>query len=196
MSEQYERLMSKVKPIYADAENPWHSHIRRTDCNRDCDPATFNDYAYERKAERPPHDIEEEHPSWTWGLEVLSANAEAALSRAERAEGLLERLTPGGSEFVGSPQRCYEWAQERITEGSRLLVTATKERRRAEERLARVAEWAEWAKSSSSAHGIQGTVPLLMAQPDAVLQRLRAILTEGETTVSTAAKAEKERDAL
>lgn len=36
-------------------------------------------------------------------------------SRMNAAERLLLDLTPGGSEFHGSPERCAQWAQDRIS---------------------------------------------------------------------------------
>jgi len=48
----------------------------------------------------------------------LADMAQAALAamttRAERAERLLEDLTPGGSEFHGSPARCAEFVRNRM----------------------------------------------------------------------------------
>lgn len=40
------------------------------------------------------------------------------------AQRYLEDLTPGGSEYVDNPKRCYEWVQERLDNNQRLLVRA------------------------------------------------------------------------
>jgi|ERR1035437_577496 hypothetical protein len=37
---------------------------------------------------------------------------------------MLEDLTPGGSEFCGSPQRCFDWAQKEISDRLRMTVAA------------------------------------------------------------------------
>jgi hypothetical protein len=51
-----------------------------------------------------------------------------ALEKAEagqaHAEKLLHDLTPGGSEFVGRPNRCFEWIQNHITSLTNRAVTA------------------------------------------------------------------------
>jgi len=36
-------------------------------------------------------------------------------ARAEAAETILLRLTPGGSEFAGDPARCERWVRDRLT---------------------------------------------------------------------------------
>lgn len=44
------------------------------------------------------------------------------------AQRYLEDLTPGGSEYVNNPQRCYEWALGRIESAHRIAVEAALER--------------------------------------------------------------------
>ena len=60
--------------------------------------------------------------------DVLRDKLETRLTAAER---LLLDLTPGGSEFHGSPERCAQWAQDQISftgklaaERNRLRTTA------------------------------------------------------------------------
>lgn len=52
---------------------------------------------------------------------LITENA-ALTRRAERAEHLLISLTPGGSEFAGSPERCAEWAKDRLTHYGKLAA--------------------------------------------------------------------------
>lgn len=55
--------------------------------------------------------------------------------RAEAVQRLLENLTPGGSEFVDDPQRCYAFVKDRLLESHRKAVNAIKERKALEELL-------------------------------------------------------------
>lgn len=68
-----------------------------------------------------------------WAVEAATqkARADAAEHRALLAEQALESLTPGGSEFHGSPIYCAEWIQRRMTN----VMQQVKARKAAEVRV-------------------------------------------------------------
>ena len=54
-------------------------------------------------------------------LDLLDA-LQAAEQRAEAAERLLERLTPGGSEFHDNPTMCAQWVTDRLSTLAKLVT--------------------------------------------------------------------------
>jgi hypothetical protein len=63
-------------------------------------------------------------------IERLYDTITRLITRAEAAEQTLESLTPGGSEFHGSPANCAEWIGKRMAS----IVQNVKARREAEAR--------------------------------------------------------------
>lgn len=92
------------------------------DAQDDAPPPKYSTYKWRVEA------IGGHHDNWTYAAlyacdaipvsgdthkRVLDALA-AMTTRAERAERLIEDLTPGGSEFHGSPARCAEFVRNRM----------------------------------------------------------------------------------
>ena len=65
-------------------------------------------------------------------LQRSEGEAKNAVERSRAAERLLEGLTPGGSEFHGSPMQCAEWVADRLASLSKLVL----QRKAAEQRAA------------------------------------------------------------
>jgi hypothetical protein len=84
----------------------------------------------------------------TADLDTLRAERDAAVARAERAERLLIELTIGGSEFVGNPQRCYEWVRDTMSSNLRQAITASGERNQALAELSTTTARAETAEAA------------------------------------------------
>ena len=61
-------------------------------------------------------------------LKQAIARAEAAEAERNKLMRMLERLTPGGSEFHDDPERCVEWIQSSIHLSAKHII----ERKRAE----------------------------------------------------------------
>jgi hypothetical protein len=71
----------------------------------------------------------------TWPPDQRIAALAAENARLKR---LLCDLTPGGSEFVNSPENCAAWVQRRVQSLSKLVVTHSKRRHDAEAEVARL----------------------------------------------------------
>ena len=57
------------------------------------------------------------------------------LDELERLDKLFQSLTPGGSEFVNDPERCVNWANDRIHEEFEITRKIVLERNAAEEKV-------------------------------------------------------------
>jgi hypothetical protein len=89
----------------------------------------------------------------------LRAELAAMTTRAETAEAALESLTPGGSEFHGSPANCAEWIGKRMANVMRCI----KERKAAEAKLELVSDYVAYyvtAWEPFEAAGGEGPEPL------------------------------------
>jgi chromosome segregation ATPase len=53
---------------------------------------------------------------------TLKSEVKEAVRRYDAIERLLESLTPGGSEFAGSPEACARWVRERLSSVGKLAV--------------------------------------------------------------------------
>ena len=77
--------------------------------------------------------------------DVLRDKLETRLTAAER---LLLDLTPGGSEFHGSPERCAQWAQDRISFTGELAAERNRLRTAADALAAEVSPAIEIVKAA------------------------------------------------
>ena len=78
------------------------------------------------------------HEAYVSEQQELKGRLKADRERND-AYRMLSDLTPGGSEFAGSPGYCFRWLQRHMAETLRLLVKATLDRNVAEAR-AEIAE--------------------------------------------------------
>jgi tetratricopeptide (TPR) repeat protein len=86
----------------------------------------------------------EELPSWAIRVATNIATLEAAKQQAER---LLEDLTPGGSEFHGEPQACYDFIKQTMQTKMMGMIAHAQARQQAEDRLAEAVRLLEKAKN-------------------------------------------------
>ena len=73
------------------------------------------------------------HDAYVSEQQELEGRLKAERERNE-AYRMLCDLTPGGSEFAGSPGYCFRWLQRHMAETMRLTVKATLDRKEAEAR--------------------------------------------------------------
>jgi hypothetical protein len=65
---------------------------------------------------------------------TMRSEVREAVRRFNDLERLLESLTPGGSEFAGSPEACARWVRARLASVGKLAA----ERNRCREKLGRI----------------------------------------------------------
>jgi hypothetical protein len=90
-----------------------------------------------------------------------------------KAERLLESLTPGGSEFSGSPEACARWVKERLAGAGKLAA----ERNRYREQAARLVTDIGSMLAEAERYGPDWSVPHFLEDEPAVA-RLRADLAQ------------------
>lgn len=67
-----------------------------------------------------------------------------ARENVDQAERILESLTPGGSQFHGSPENCADWVRDRQKSYHDSLCRAVKDRNQAQANEARMREGYVW----------------------------------------------------